>query len=159
MFILSTVEDSEMGQYDPVLEHLAEHYQPKNEPEVYRHPPTDEQAMSNHRPVSVQALVSNINNTKHTNNNKQPKGRQAVFNFFIEKGFSASEGKKFLEHYVSTGWKTRDNNEVRDWQALAINWMNRTELFNSKPNQTLRKAYQVQDNLKTTKTKDYGQPL
>jgi hypothetical protein len=109
--------------------------------------------------VSGQALVSYINNTKQVNINKQPKDRQAVLYFFKEKGHSADEGKKFFEHYQERDWKTSDENEVRDWRALAINWMDRAELYGSKNSQTKKGASQIQDNLKTTKIKDYGQPL
>jgi len=109
--------------------------------------------------VSGQALVSNINNTKQVNINKQPNGRQAVLDFFIEKSFSADEGKKFLEHYQANDWKTSDGKEIRDWRAVAINWMDRTELFTEENKPYKTGASQIKDNLRTTKTKDYGQPL
>src|SRR5690606_13260607 len=115
--------------------------------------------MYQHRPVSGQALAPNINNTKQENNYKQPKDRQAVFVFFKEKGFSADEGKKFFEYYEKRKWKTRDQQEINDWQAIAKHWMDRTELYGSQTNQTKKGASQIRDNLRTTKIKDYGQPL
>ena len=159
MSIIGTSDEPDMGHYNPELEQLAERYHPIREPVVYQHHPSNGQAMYPHRPTSGQALVSNINNTKQVNINRQPKGRQAVLDFFKEKSFNADEGKKFFEHYEANDWKTSDGKTIRDWQALAKNWMDRTELFaeENKPNK--KGASLNRDNLKTTKTKDYGQPL
>ena len=170
MFIIKTSDESFTGDDDPILEQLAEQYHPINEPVVYRHcpnggqavnphHPTNGQAVYPHRPMSGQALVSNINNTKQVNINKQPKDRQAVITFFEEKGFDADEAKKFFEHYAASDWKTSDGKPIRDWQALAKNWMDRAELFNveNKPNK--KQPSHIKDNLRTTKNKDYGQPL
>ena len=158
MAIIDTSDEWLTGDDDPKLEQLAEQYHPKNEPVVYRHRPTSGQAVNPHRPTSGQALVSYINNNKYINNIKQPKARQAVLIFFKEKGFSADEGKKFFEYYEANDWKTSDEKEVRDWRALAISWMDRTELF-GEYGQTKKGASQNKDNLKITKIKDYGQPL
>ncbi|WP_417885044.1 hypothetical protein [Zunongwangia sp.] len=148
MSIIGKSDEPVMGHYDPKLEQLAEQYHPIREP-----------VMNQYHPTSGQALVSTINNNKQVNNTKQPKGRQAVLDFFIEKGFNADEGKKFFAHYEASDWKTSDGKAIRDWQALAKNWMDRTELFGieNKPNK--KEASQNRDNLRTTKNKDYGQPL
>jgi len=148
MSIIGTGDEPVTGQYNPILEHLAEQYYPIHEPVVYQH-----------RPFNGQALVSTINNTKQVNNNKQPKGRQAVIVFFKENGFDADEGKKFFAHYEANNWKTSNGKAIRDWQALAINWMDRTELFDKENQPNNKEASQKQDNLRTTKNKDYGQPL
>jgi hypothetical protein len=42
-----------------------------------------------------------------------------------------------------------------DWQAAASNWMNKTEIFNHKPNTTTSKP----NHLSTTTDKDYSEPL
>jgi hypothetical protein len=159
MAIIGTSDEPVVGQYNPILEQLAERYNPIREPVVYQHHPTNEQAVYPHRPVSGQALVSNINNNKQVNINKQPKGRQAVLDFFVEKYFNAVEGKKFFAHYEANGWKTSDGKTIRDWQALAKNWMDRTGLFAEENTPNKAGASQNRDNLKTSKTKDYGQPL
>ena len=148
MSIIGTSDEPVSGQYNPILEQLAEQYHPTREPVVYQH-----------RPTSGQALVSTINNTKQVNNIKQPKGWQAVIDFFIEKGFNADEGKKFFEHYETRNWQTSDGNEIRDWRALGKNWMDRTELFDEENKPNKKQASQIKDNLRTTKNKDYGQPL
>ena len=159
MAIIGTSDEPLVGQYNPILEQLAEQYRPIREPVVYQHHPNNGQAVDSHRPTSGQALVSTINNTKQVNNIKQPKGWQTVINFFIEKGLNADEGKKFFEHYETRNWQTSDGNEIRDWRALATNWMDRTELYaeENKPNK--KQASQIKDNLRTSKNKDYGQPL
>mgnify|MGYP005822014371 CR=1 FL=1 len=141
------------GQYNPILEQVAELYSPKTEP-----------TLGHHSPTSGLKMGSTINNTKQVNIIKQPKGWQAVINFFLEKSFTADEGKKFFEHYENRNWKTSDGKAIRDWRALAANWMDRAELYSevNKPNKNQLShpdGYQDKDNLRTTKTKDYGQPL
>ncbi|WP_339714649.1 hypothetical protein [uncultured Kriegella sp.] len=159
MAIIETSDETVTGRYNPILEHLAERYHPKREPVTGQHRPINGQVVDPHRPTSGQALVSTINNTKQVNNIKQPKGRQAVFNFFFEKGFNAAEGKKFFEHYETRNWQTSDGKEIRDWRALALNWMDRTVLFDEENKPNKKQASQIKDNLRTTKNKDYGQPL
>ncbi|MCP9200565.1 hypothetical protein MKO06_11640 [Gramella sp. GC03-9] len=159
MSIFGTTDEPVAGDYDPILEQVAEQYYPIREPVMYQHHPMNGQVVDPQRPVSGQALVPYINNTKQININKKPKGRQAVLIFFEVKGFPADEGKKFFEHYQANDWKTSDGNQVRDWRALAIHWMEKTELFNEKQKETKKKASHIRDNLRTTKLKDYGQPL
>lgn len=159
MAILGTSDEPVVGRYDPILEQLAEQYCPRGEPVAGQYPPINGQVVDSHRPTSGQALVSTINNIKQVNNIKQPKGWQAVFNFFIEKSFDADEAKKFFEHYENRNWQTSDGKEIRDWRALAINWMDRAEIFNEENKPNKKQASQIKDNLRTTKNKDYGQPL
>jgi len=159
MSIIGTSDEPVTGQYNPILEQLAEQYRLIREPVVYQHHPKNGQVVDLHHPTSGQALVSTINNTKQVNNIKQPKGWQAVIDFFIEKGFIADEGKKFFEHYETRNWKTSDGNEIRDWRALATNWMDRTELYTEENKPNKKQPFQIKDNLRTTKNKDYGQPL
>ncbi|MCK0114947.1 hypothetical protein [Gelidibacter sp. F63206] len=148
MAIIWTSDEPLTGQHNPILEQVAEQYHPMSG-----------QVVDLHRPTSGQALVSTINNTKQVNNIKQPKGWQAVIDFFIEKGFNADEGKKFFEHYADREWKTSDGKPIRDWRSLATNWMDRTEFFNEENKSNKKQASQIKDNLLTTKNKDYGQPL
>ena len=159
MAIIETSDETVTGQYHPELEHLAERYHPIREPVEGQYRPKNEQVVYQHRPIGGQALVSTINNTKQVNNIKQPKGWQAVFIFFEEKGFDADEGKKFFEHYETRNWQTSDGKEIRDWRALAKNWMDRAELFDEENKPNKEQASQIKDNLRTIKNKDYGQPL
>jgi hypothetical protein len=159
MSIIGTSDEPDMGRYNPILEQVAEQYRPNGVPITGQHHPISGRVVDSHRPVSGQALVSTINNTKQVNNIKQPKGWQAVNVFFIEKGFIADEGKKFFEHYETRNWQTSDGKEIRDWRALALNWIDRTELFDEENKPNKKQASQIKDNLRTTKNKDYGQPL
>ena len=159
MSIIGTSDEPVTGQYNPILEQLAEQYRPIREPVVGQHHPINGQAVDPHRPTSGQALVSNTNNTKQENYIKQPKDWQAVIDFFNEKSFNADEGKKFYEHYETRNWQTGDGKEIRDWRALATNWMDRTELFDEKTESNKKQVSQNKDNLRITKNKDYGQPL
>ena len=159
MSIIGTSDEPVSGQYNPILEQLAEQYHPRVVPLEGHHHPKNGQVVDLHHPTSGQALVSTINNTKQVNTIKQPKGWQVVIDFFIEKGFIADEGKKFFEHYETRNWKTSDGNEIRDWRALATNWMDRTELYTEENKPNKKQPSQIKDNLRTTKNKDYGQPL
>ena len=148
MSIIGSGSEPNLGRYNPTLEQLAEQYHPIHEPVV-----------GQHHPINGQVLVSNTNNTKQENYIKQPKGRQAVIDFFEENSFDADEGKKFFEHYETRNWQTSDGQAIRDWRALATNWMDRTELFDKKNDSNKKQVSQIKDNLRTTKNKDYGQPL
>ncbi|RTE54238.1 hypothetical protein EHW67_03460 [Arenibacter aquaticus] len=159
MAIIGTSDEPVVGQYNPILEQLAEQYHPRGVPLEGHHHPKNGQVVYQHRPIDGQALVSNTNNIKQENNIKQPKGRQAVILFFEEKDFDADEAKKFYEHYADREWKTSDGKPIRDWRSLATNWMDRTELFEEENKPNKKEVSQIKDNLRTTKNKDYGQPL
>ena len=110
--------------------------------------------------VVGQALVPNINSNKHnTNINKRglPKNELEVFEFFKNQKWPAKEAKKFFNHYSSIGWMTNGKLEIIDWHATAENWMLRDEEIKNR--KTANELSQKRDNLKTTKNKDYGQPL
>ena len=159
MAIIGTSDEPVVGQYNPILEQLAEQYCPRGVPLEGHHHPKNGQEVYPHHPTNGQALVSNINNIKQENNIKQPKGRQAVVDFFEEKNFNITEAEKFYQHYTDRNWHTGNNEPIRDWRAVAINWMDRAELFESENKQNKNQASQIKDNLRTTKNKDYGQPL
>ncbi|WP_026752989.1 hypothetical protein [Sediminibacter sp. Hel_I_10] len=159
MAVLFTTAEPDTGQYSPTLEQLAERYRPKNDPVKGQYRPILEQVEGQYHPTTGLTLGSTINNHKQVNSIKKPKGWQAVFIFFEEKGFNADEAKKFFEHYQTRNWQTSDGKEIRDWRSVAINWMDRTELFNEENKSNKKQASQIKDNLRTTKNKDYGQPL
>ncbi|WP_350286932.1 hypothetical protein [uncultured Croceitalea sp.] len=145
MSIIGTSHEPDMGRYNPTLEQLTEQYYPIRELVV-----------GQHHPISGQALVSTTNNNKQENLTKQPKGRQDVIDFFVKNDFKAVEAEKFYEHYDERDWQTSNGKPIRDWRSVATNWMDRTELFEE---ENKKQASQIKDNLRTTKTKDYGQPL
>lgn len=148
MSILGTGDEPATGQYNPILEQLAEQYYPRGVP-----------LKGHHHPKNGQAVVPNTNNTKQENFIKQPKDCQAVVDFFEEKNFNITEAEKFYQHYTNRNWHTGNDEPIRDWRAVAINWMDRAELFESENKQNKNQVSQIKDNLRTTKNKDYGQPL
>jgi len=147
MAVLDSSTEPDTGHCDPELEQLAEHYSPNTVP-----------LEEHYRPTSEQALVSNTNIIKHKNGIKEPKDRQAVFIFFKQKGFNADEAKKFYRHYAQKNWQI-GTEDIRDWRAIANSWMQKTKEFEQETTSKKTQESQIQDNLRTCKHKDYGQPL
>lgn len=107
--------------------------------------------------VVKQAVVPNTNNNKqikNSNKHKLPKNEIEVIDFFKNKKWPATEALKFFNHYQSIGWKVGGKIKIVDWQATASNWMLKAEEI-----ETRNELSQNKDNLRTTKHKDYGQPL
>ncbi|WP_240911213.1 hypothetical protein [Yeosuana marina] len=118
---------------------------------------TPEQVVNKHDTSSVQALVSNTNiNKQIVNNNKTklPKNEMEVISFFKNKKWPTNEAKKFFNHYQAIGWKIGGKIKIEDWQASANNWILKANEF-----ETVSAVSQNKDNLRTSKNKDYGQPL
>lgn len=110
--------------------------------------------------VVGQALVPNININKQIENNnkrKLPKNENDVLDFFNKKNWPTIEGRKFYNHYNSIGWKLGGKIKITDWHSTAENWMLKAEEIQTL--QTENELSQNRDNLKTSKIKDYGQPL
>lgn len=107
-----------------------------------------------------QAVVPYLNINKRIENNnklKLPKVENDVLIFFKEKDWPSIEGRKFFNHYQSINWKLGGKIKIKDWHATAQNWMLKAEEI--KASQTKSELSQNWDNLKTTKSKDYGKPL
>ena len=148
MSIIETSDEPEEDHHDPKLEQLGERYHP-----------IKEQAMYSQRPLAGQALVSTINNTKQRKHIKQPNSLQVVLDFFSNKNFNPEYGKEFYEYYEDRQWQTSDGSEVRDWRALAKYWAHQKALVKEKNKLNKKQASHFRDNLRTTKNKNYGQPL
>ena len=104
-----------------------------------------------------QALVPYTNMNKPiTNRNKAnlTKNKNEVLIFFEKQKWPVLEGEKFFNHYNGIGWKIGGKIEITDWQSTAENWM-----LKSKEIETAKAVSQNRDNLKTSKIKNYGQPL
>ena len=107
-----------------------------------------------------QALVPYININKQIENSnklKLPKNENEALIFFKEKNWPTIEAKKFFNHYKSIGWKLGGKIKITDWHSTAENWMLKAEEIQK--SQTENGLSHNRDNLKTTKIKDYGQPL
>ena len=112
---------------------------------------------------SGQALVS-INKHIQTNrNNKnsikldQPKNENEVIVFFKKENWPIIEAKKFYNHYQGIGWKVGGKTKIVNWQATAKNWMVKAKEIKNK--KTQKSVSQNMDNLKTSKNKNYNEPL
>ena len=154
------VSERESETEDPVLEELAEAFSKTRYeaginfiPVVNREQTGNEPAVNRNSTGSEQALVPSINNNKQANNNKLPNDRQAVLNFFSANGADTQEAEKFLKFYKGNNWKTNDGVPIRDWQAVALSWMERS--YKKAP----RHNEQFNDHLKIRKEKNYEQPL
>ncbi len=118
---------------------------------------THKQDVNKDKTGDEQALVSNTNNTKtilKRNKPRLPKTEIEVIDFFKTMGWPAVEGLKFYNHYQAIGWKLGGKSKIVDWQATANNWM-----LKAKKLETDTAVSQIKDNLRTSKIKDYDQPL
>ena len=106
-------------------------------------------------PVPEQVVEPYININKQYKKIDKPIAQDEVLKFFSEKGWKEVDGNKFFNYYQSTGWKTGRGVEIKDWKAAAENWILRS--FEIK-RMTSYKSRRI-ENLKTTKDKDYGEPL
>ena len=159
MAIIGTSDEPVVGQYNPILEQLAEQYHLRGVPLEGHHHPKNGQVVNLHRPIGGQALVSTINNTKQIKHNKQPNSLEVVLNFFKDKDLDTDHAKIFFDYYQERDWLTSDGLEVRDWRALALYWAEKKSLARQKKKLNQKEESQLRDNLRTTKNKDYGQPL
>lgn len=96
--------------------------------------------------VPIYKHIQTIEN-KNINKLDQPKNEKEVIDFFKKENWPTNEAKKFYNHYQGIGWKVGGKTKIVNWQATARNWMLKAE--------ELKGA----DNLKTTKNKNYNEPL
>ena len=118
------------------------------------------QVMDSYNPINGQALVSNnkhIQTNKNINKLDQPKNEKEVVVFFEKEKWPIIEAQKFFNHYQGIGWKVGGKTKIVNWQATAKNWMLKAEEIKTKINQ--KAVSQNQDNLKTSKNKNYNEPL
>ena len=80
-----------------------------------------------------------------------------LFGWFEKEKWPIIEAQKFFNHYQGIGWKVGGKTEIVNWQATAKNWMLKAEEIKTKINQ--KAVSQNQDNLKTSKNKNYNEPL
>lgn len=115
------------------------------------------QALANHETTTGQVLVSNTNSIKQKENNskpKLPKNENEVIDFFKSKKWPVMEAMKFYNHYTAIGWKHGGKIKIVNWTASASNWMLKAQEI-----ETLKEQSHFKDNLRTTKVKNYDEPL
>lgn len=123
---------------------------------------TTKQVKTKFETGSEQVVTSNTNINKQIENIDKlslPKNENEVLIFFKKKKWSLVEGKKFFNHYKSIGWKLGGKIEIIDWHSKAENWMLRAKEIKDKDDSSYKDYSKNRDYLKTSKIKDYGQPL
>lgn len=107
--------------------------------------------------VSINKHIQTNRNNKNSIKLDQPKNENQVIDFFKKENWPIIEAKKFHNHYQGIGWKVGGKTKIINWQATAKNWMIKAEEIKSK--ETQRAVSQNMDNLKTSKNKNYNEPL
>lgn len=111
-------------------------------------------------PNMGQPLVSYIKHNKQIENiykRELPQNEKEVISFFLKNNWPKIEAQKFYAHYTGIGWKIGGKTLMIDWHASAKSWMLKAKDLNLK--QTPLPQSQNRDNLKTTKSKNYKEPL
>ena len=107
--------------------------------------------------VSINKHIQTNRNNKNINKLDQPKNEKIVIDFFKKEKWPIIEAQKFFNHYQGIGWKVGGKTIIVNWQATAKNWMIKAEEIKNK--ETNKSVSQNQDNLKTSKNKNYNEPL
>lgn len=146
----SLPERQELGESNPQTDPVKEQGNPhRGQVEVQQSLHTG-QDKEQRTPQSGQVEVFDINRYKHkTKKTDKPASAEEVINYFISENGEEAEALKFLNYYTARGWKTGGENPIRNWKKVAEVWMAKSS------NRTTESS----KNLKTTKRKNYGQPL
>ena len=107
--------------------------------------------------VSINKHIQTNRNNKNINKLDQPKNEKIVIDFFEKENWPTIEAQKFFNHYQGIGWKVGGKTKIVNWQATAKNWIIKAEEIKNK--ETQKSVSQNQDNLKTSKNKNYNEPL
>ena len=121
---------------------------------------SSKQVVDSYSPKNGQALVSinkHIQTNKNINKLDQPKNEKEIIDFFKKENWPIIEAQKFFNHYQGIGWKVGGKTKIVNWQSTARNWMLKAEEI--KIEKTQKGVSQNQDNLKTSKNKNYNEPL
>ena len=109
-----------------------------------------------------QSLGHNINNSKPIeNNNKRgaPENNLEVLIFFETKNWSEKEAQKFFNYYESLDWKKHGSDPIKNWKALAENWMIKADEMKKTGQKFYSKYRDTESYLNVQKSNDYGKPL
>ncbi len=110
-----------------------------------------------------QAEVSLINNNKQIKTNKQerPNSINEVIIFFKKNDWPKVEAEKFFSYYESLNWKIKGFTKIYNWKSSAQNWMLKSQEMSVRALSKINRNQQSQnqDNLKTSKNKNYNEPL
>lgn len=121
---------------------------------------SSKQVVDSYSPKNGQALLSinkHIQTNKNINKLNQPKNEKEVIDFFKKENWSIIEAQKFFNHYQGMGWQVSGKTKIVNWQSTTRNWMLKAEEI--KTEKTQNAVSQNRDNLKTSKNKNYNEPL
>uniref|UniRef100_UPI004049CC80 transcriptional regulator n=1 Tax=Flavobacterium sp. TaxID=239 RepID=UPI004049CC80 len=103
-------------------------------------------------------------NPNQTKNGRQmeifeiiPPRLEDVQTFFKAMAVEGNEPERFFNHFQSNGWLVGGKSKMKNWQASAKNWILNLSTFN--PTQVAAASNPVPGNLKTSKHKNYDEPL
>ncbi|QOD61832.1 hypothetical protein H9I45_05145 [Polaribacter haliotis] len=125
--------------------------------QVVVHNSTKNETSTGQALVSINKHIQTNRNNKNSIKLDQPKNEKIVIDFFKKEKWPTIEAQKFFNHYQGIGWKVGGKTKIVNWQATAKNWMIKAEEIKNKENQN--PVSQNQDNLKTSKNKNYNEPL
>jgi hypothetical protein len=91
---------------------------------------------------------------KYKSNSEIPE-LESVVSYFIFKLSTEAEGNKFFNYYSSLGWLIGGETKMRDWKAVARNWIMNQGKFNYKRTAVQNKPI----NLNEKNSKNYDEPL
>lgn len=77
--------------------------------------------------------------------------------FFKNRKRSKNEALTFYNHYEAIGWKMSSGMTIINWKNAAEKWI--LKLENSQASQERTGLARPSENLRTTKIKNYGEPL
>ncbi|QYA26713.1 hypothetical protein G3I01_14835 [Gramella sp. MT6] len=158
MIVFLPTDDTVAGPYNPILDQVAEHYDPISDQVAEHYNSIDDKVLNSYHPKIGQALVSNININKQ-NKHYKPPNRKAVLIFFKKMGSDANYAKTFFEYYESHHWHTGDKQPVYNWKALALSWIESSKSIGKVKKEKQKLNSLKDENLKTSKNKNYGEPL
>lgn len=81
-----------------------------------------------------------------------PPSIEEVKVFFIDLKSTVSEAENFHNYFESNGWLVGGKAKMKNWQAAAKNWLNRSARFNNSDNA-------AKNRLHTNDDKEYSTPL
>lgn len=138
------------------------------------HNSTKNETSSGQALVSINKHIQTNRNNKNINKLDQPKNEKIVIDFFKKESWPEIEAQKFYNHYQGIGWKVGGKTKIVNWQATAKNWMIKAQEIMSSRAHSKEKTNENQktvsqnsvpsltrdlDNLKTSKNKNYNEPL
>ncbi len=108
-----------------------------------------------------QVVVPNINSYKEENitKEKEPIRPRDIIIFFNKKKRSKNEALTFYNHYEAVGWKMNSGITIVNWENAAEKWILKLENRQEAVSREKTGLSTASGNLRTTKIKNYGEPL